>query len=252
MKHRQEEYWKPRFHAPPLRSHPDPPPTIQCSWYPYEGQCPYLRLALVCWRSNGECTFTDTVRANGYKTASSKIDIGPDSSKISVELEAFVAVKDIALSLSQVMKTKEYALSDYLTITPETATRKDVTWSAAETLPAGVTLADGKLTVTADAQENAVVKLTAKITNGALADGGKTETDYSKAFTLTVTKYLATITFTHGSGDHPDIKLPAKKTVNEDTTLAAPADPTDDNGESEASIWLSNAYGRDHSERAGS
>ena len=59
MKHRQEEYWRPRFHAPPLRSHPDPPPTIQCSWYPHEGQCPYMRLALVCWRSNGECTFTD-------------------------------------------------------------------------------------------------------------------------------------------------------------------------------------------------
>ena len=59
MKHSQEEYWRPRFHAPPLRSHPDPPPTIQCSWYPYEGQCPYMRLALVCWRSNGECTFTD-------------------------------------------------------------------------------------------------------------------------------------------------------------------------------------------------
>ena len=50
MKHSQEEYWKPRFHAPPLRSHPDPPPTIQCSWYPYEGQCPYMRLALVCWQ----------------------------------------------------------------------------------------------------------------------------------------------------------------------------------------------------------
>ena len=46
MKHSQEEYWRPRFHAPPLRSHPDPPPTIQCSWYPYEGQCPYMRLAL--------------------------------------------------------------------------------------------------------------------------------------------------------------------------------------------------------------
>ena len=59
MKHSQEEYWKPRFHAPPLRSHPDPPPTIQCSWYPHEGQCPYMRLALICWRSNGECTFTD-------------------------------------------------------------------------------------------------------------------------------------------------------------------------------------------------
>ena len=59
MKHSQEEYWRPRFHAPPLRSHPDPPPTIQCSWYPHEGQCPYMRLALVCWRSNGECTFTD-------------------------------------------------------------------------------------------------------------------------------------------------------------------------------------------------
>ena len=41
MKHSQEEYWRPRFHAPPLRSHPDPPPTIQCSWYPHEGQCPY-------------------------------------------------------------------------------------------------------------------------------------------------------------------------------------------------------------------
>ena len=59
MKHKQEEYWRPRFHAPPLRPHPDPPPTIQCSWYPHEGQCPYMRLALVCWRSNGECTFTD-------------------------------------------------------------------------------------------------------------------------------------------------------------------------------------------------
>ena len=34
------------FIAPPLRSHPDPPPTIQCSWYPHEGQCPYMRLAL--------------------------------------------------------------------------------------------------------------------------------------------------------------------------------------------------------------
>ena len=59
MKHKQEEYWRPHFHAPPLRSHPDPPPTIQCSWYPHEGQCPYMRLALICWRSNGECTFTD-------------------------------------------------------------------------------------------------------------------------------------------------------------------------------------------------
>ena len=59
MKHSQEEYWRPRFHAPPLRPHPDPPPTIQCSWYPHEGQCPYMRLALICWRSNGECTFTD-------------------------------------------------------------------------------------------------------------------------------------------------------------------------------------------------
>ena len=176
-----------------------------------------------------EGAYDVTVCANGYKTASSKLDVTAETKKVSVELEAFVAVKDIALSLSQVMKTKEYALSDYLTITPETARRKDVTWSAAEALPAGVTLADGKLTVTADAQENAVVKLTATIPNGALADDGKTETNYSKVFTLTVTKYLATITFAHGSGDHPDITLPAKKTVNEDTTLAAPADPTDDN-----------------------
>jgi len=59
MKHSQEEYWRPRFHAPPLRPHPDPPPTIQCSWYPHEGQCPYLRQAFICYRSNGECTFTD-------------------------------------------------------------------------------------------------------------------------------------------------------------------------------------------------
>ena len=48
MKHSQEEYWRPRFHAPPLRSHPDPPPTIQCSWYPYEGQCPYMQRQQVC------------------------------------------------------------------------------------------------------------------------------------------------------------------------------------------------------------
>lgn len=176
-----------------------------------------------------EGAYDVTVRANGYKTASSKLDVTAETKKVSVELEAFVAVKDIALSLSQVMKTKEYTLSDYVTITPETATKKDVTWSAAETLPAGVTLADGKLTVTADAQEGATVKLTATITNGALAADGKTEINYSNAFTLTVTKYLATITFAHGRGDHPDITLPAKKTVNEDTTLAAPADPTDDN-----------------------
>ena len=24
-----------------------------------QGQCPYMRLALICWRNNGECTFTD-------------------------------------------------------------------------------------------------------------------------------------------------------------------------------------------------
>lgn len=176
-----------------------------------------------------EGAYDVTVRANGYKTASSQLDVTAGTGEVSVELEAFVAVQDVALSLSQVMKTKEYALSDYLTITPETATRKDVTWSAAETLPAGVTLADGKLTVTADAAENAQIKLRATIANGALNADGKTEQNYTKDFTLTVTKYLATITFAHGSGDHPDITLPAKKTVNEDTTLAAPADPTDDN-----------------------
>ena len=59
MKHRQEDYWRPRYHMPPLQAHPDPPPMIQCSWYPLEGQCPYMRLALIFWRSNGECTFTD-------------------------------------------------------------------------------------------------------------------------------------------------------------------------------------------------
>lgn len=176
-----------------------------------------------------EGAYDVTVRANGYKTASSQLDVTAGTGEVSVELEAFVAVKGIALSLSQVMKTREYVLADYTVVNPDTAARKDVIWSATEALPAGVTLADGKLTVTADAQENAVVKLTAMIKNGALADDGKTETDYSKAFTLTVTKYLATITFAHGSGDHPDITLPAKKTVNEDTTLAAPADPTDDN-----------------------
>ena len=176
-----------------------------------------------------EGAYDVTVRANGYKTASSQLDVTAETQKVFVELEAFVAVKDIALSLSQVMKTKEYALSDYLTITPAAATRKDVTWSAAETLPAGVTLADGKLTVTADAAENAQIKLRATIANGALNADGKTEQNYTKDFTLTVTKYLATITFAHGTGDHPDIALPEKKTVNEDTTLTAPADPTDDN-----------------------
>ena len=85
MKHSQEEYWRPRFHAPPLRSHPDPPPTIQCSWYPYEGQCPYMRLALVCWRSNGECTFTDMqkIEKRGEKqdqrTFCAGHDLVPDS-----------------------------------------------------------------------------------------------------------------------------------------------------------------------------
>ena len=88
MKHSQEEYWRPRFHAPPLRSHPDPPPTIQCSWYPHEGQCPYMRLALICWRSNGECTFTDMqkienrgekrVLSNAEKPQSARVGIADD------------------------------------------------------------------------------------------------------------------------------------------------------------------------------
>ena len=176
-----------------------------------------------------EGTYDVTITATGYKTLSSKIDIGPDSSKISVELEAFVAVTGIELTLDKVMKTKEYTLTDYVTITPETATKKTIVWSAAETLPAGVTLADGKLIVTADAAENAQIKLRATIAKGALNADGKTEQNYTKDFTLTVTKYLATITFAHGTGDHPDITLPEKKTVNEDTTLTAPADPTDDN-----------------------
>lgn len=176
-----------------------------------------------------EGTYDVTITATGYKTLSSKIDIGADSSKISVELEAFVAVTGIDLTLDKVMKTKEYTLADYVTITPETATKKTIVWSAAETLPDGVTLADGKLTISADAAENAQIKLRATIANGALNADGKTEQNYTKDFTLTVTKYLATITFTHGTGDHPDITLPEKKTVNEDTTLTAPADPSDDN-----------------------
>ena len=83
MKHSQEEYWRPRFHAPPLRSHPDPPPTIQCSWYPYEGQCPYMRLALICWRSNGECTFTDMqkIEKRGEKRVLSKTE-KPQSAEV--------------------------------------------------------------------------------------------------------------------------------------------------------------------------
>ena len=58
MKH-TKDYWRRQNHKPPLPSHPDPPPTIQCSWYPHEGQCPYLRQAFICYRSNGECNFTD-------------------------------------------------------------------------------------------------------------------------------------------------------------------------------------------------
>ena len=58
MKH-TKDYWRRQNHKPPSPSHPDPPPTIQCSWYPHEGQCPYLRQAFICYRSNGECNFTD-------------------------------------------------------------------------------------------------------------------------------------------------------------------------------------------------
>ena len=43
MKH-TKDYWRRQNYKPPLPSHPDPPPTIQCSWYPHEGQCPYMRL----------------------------------------------------------------------------------------------------------------------------------------------------------------------------------------------------------------
>ena len=48
MKH-TKDYWRRQNHKPPLPSHPDPPPTIQCSWYPHEGQCPYLRQAFICY-----------------------------------------------------------------------------------------------------------------------------------------------------------------------------------------------------------
>lgn len=175
-------------------------------------------------------SYSISISATGYKTVTDHIDVTADTpASISYRLTPFVAVTDITLALDKVMKTKEYTLADYVTITPETATKKTIVWSAAETLPAGVTLAGGKLTISADAAENAQFKLRATIENGALNADGKTEQDYTKDFTLTVTKYLATITFAHGTGDHPDIELPPKTTVNEDTTLTAPDDPTDDN-----------------------
>ena len=175
-------------------------------------------------------TYQYTITLAGHKTliGSREItDASPDEETIEVKnWPDFVSVAEITLNLpkNQIMQKKSYDLGSLATVKPETDPNKTIKWSV-KAANDGVTLGeDGTLTVSADATGS--ITLTATIENGKLSDDGTTEADYTQDFTLTITKYLATISFDHGTGDHPNVELPKPKSVNDDTTLTAPIAPS--------------------------
>ena len=118
---------------------------------------------------------------------------------------------DIELNIpdNKIMQKKSYDLGSLATVKPETDPNKTIKWSV-KAANDGVTLGeDGTLTVSADATGS--ITLTATIENGKLSDDGTTEADYTQDFTLTITKYLATISFDHGTGDHPNVELRSRR-----------------------------------------
>lgn len=182
---------------------------------------------------NGEVTFkltkgtyTWSVSANGYKTIQETLTVGKEYDETRVNeatLSAFQPVTGITLNIpeNKIMQKKSYDLGSLATVEPEKASNQSITWTVSGN--DGVTLGggDGKtLTVSADATGS--VTLTATIVNGKLSDDGTTEANYTQEFTLTITKYLATISFEHGTGDHPNVELPKPQSVKDDSTLNAP------------------------------
>ena len=176
--------------------------------------------------------YTYAASAKGYKTVSGTKTVtrdwsDEDAATINeITLPPFQAVTDIELNIpdNKIMQKKSYDLGSLATVKPETDPNKTIKWSV-KAANDGVTLGeDGTLTVSADATGS--ITLTATIENGKLSDDGTTEADYTQDFTLTITKYLATISFDHGTGDHPNVELPKPKSVNDDTTLTAPIAPS--------------------------
>ena len=182
-------------------------------------------------------TYQYTITLAGHKTliGSREItDASPDEETIEVKnWPDFVSVAEITLNLpkNQIMQKKSYDLGNLATVKPETAPNKTIKWSV-KAANDGVTLGeDGTLTVSDTAVAGSTVTLTATIAEGALSSDGTEKADYKKDFTLTITKYLATISFEHGTGDHPNVELPKPKSVNDNGTLTEPTVPS-------ASGWM--------------
>ncbi len=181
-------------------------------------------------------TYQYTITLAGHKTliGSREItDASPDEETIEVKnWPDFVSVAEITLNLpkNQIMQKKSYDLSSLATVAPKDASNKTIAWTVSGN--DGVTLGeDGTLTVSDTAVVGSTVTLTATIAEGALSSDGTEKADYKKDFTLTITKYLATISFEHGTGDHPNVELPKPKSVNDNGTLTEPTVPS-------ASGWM--------------
>ena len=171
--------------------------------------------------------YTWTASAEGYKTIKQTLTVPEDYDETYVnpiKLTPFQAVTDIELNIpdNKIMQKKSYDLGSLATVKPETDPNKTIKWSV-KAANDGVTLGeDGKLTVSDTAVVGSTVTLTATIAEGALSSDGTEKADYKKDFTLTITKYLATISFDHGTGDHPNVELPKPQSVKDDSTLDAP------------------------------
>lgn len=176
-------------------------------------------------------TYVWSVSADGYKTIHDTKTIDEnfkEENPIVVTLPAFQSVTEIKLNLpeNKIMQKKSYDLNGLATVKPETAPTKTIKWTV-KTANDGVTLGeDGTLTVSDTAVVGSTVTLTATITEGALSSDGTEKAEYKKDFTLTITKYLATISFEHGTGDHPNVELPKPQSVKDDSTLTEPIAPS--------------------------
>ena len=175
--------------------------------------------------------YTWTASAEGYMTIQQNLTVPEDYDETYVnpiKLTPFQAVTDIELNIpeNKIMQKKSYDLGNLATVKPETDPNKTIKWSV-KAANDGVTLGeDGTLTVSDTAVVGSTVTLTATIAEGALSSDGMEKADYKKDFKLTITKYLATISFEHGTGDHPNVELPKPKSVNDNGTLTEPTVPS--------------------------
>ena len=197
-----------------------------CSGTPADGKVIYTKLP--------RGTYQYSITLTGYKPLTGTYEITDATSEeeaYTIEVKdwpVFVPVTGIALNIpdSKIMQKKSYDLGNLATVKPETAPNKTIKWSV-KAANNGVTLGeDGTLTVSDTAVVGSTVTLTATITEGALSSDGTEKADYKKDFTLTITKYLATISFEHGTGDHPNVELPKPKSVNDNGTLTEPTVPS--------------------------